>query len=413
MGGGISRLSEKQKVAMAIFVSALGYFVDVYDIALFSIVRVASLKDLGLVGDQLLQTGAYLINAQMIGMLIGGLFWGVLGDKVGRIQVLFGSILLYSVANIANAFVVSVDQYAVCRFFAGIGITLVSELLSKELRGFGTTIVATVGVLGAVVAALVGDLFHWQTAYIIGGTMGLVLLLMRVSVADSGLFQTVKSKREIKRGDLRLFLTSGSRMGRYLCCIVTGIPGWYASGIIITFSPELGSALGIVGGVKASTATLCYATAMACGDLCSGLLSHYFKSRKKVIVSFLITGFATAFAILNIEHSSALFFYSLCIPLGFCMGYWAVYITSAAEQFGTNIRATVTTSIPNFVRGSVVLLTVFLTSLKGAGFGIVASAQLIGVLVAAAAFCSLYFFRETYGVDLDFVESDDGIEVIE
>ena len=181
--------------------------VDMYDLFLFSINRVSSLKSLHISGEQLLADGIMLLNLQMAGMLIGGIFWGIMGDKKGRLSVLFGSILIYSIANIGNGFVTTVTQYAVLRFIAGFGlagelgagITLVTEILPKERRGYGTTLVATVGIMGALLAYFVSHLFDWRTAYFIGGGLGLILMILRVRVFESGMFMKLKEKN-IKTG---------------------------------------------------------------------------------------------------------------------------------------------------------------------------------------------------------------------
>lgn len=411
MSANVSRLSPKQKTNIAILVAALGYFVDVYDLVLFSIVRVDSLKYLGVSGDELLSYGVYLLNMQMIGMLLGGVLWGIWGDKRGRIQVLFGSILLYSLANIGNAFVTSVGQYALLRFIAGLGlageigagITLVSELMSKEARGYGTTIVATVGVSGAIAAGLIGDVCDWRTAYIIGGVMGLLLLLIRVSVSESGLFDAVCRHENITRGDLRLLLGSSERVVRYLSCIMVGVPIWFVVGIIVTFSPEIGAALGITDPIKVPRAVFCYSIGITIGDLASGLMSQLLQSRKKAIAVFLAMAFLLSMIILNLKGVSAATFYQFLVPLGFFIGYWAVFVTTAAEQFGTNLRATVTTTAPNFVRGTTVLMTFAFNSLKGQ-FGVLQSAQMVGILVCGIASLALWKMRETYACDLNFIE---------
>src|SRR5678815_49497 len=135
---------------LAVIVAALGYFVDIYDLLIFGIVRADSLKSIGIAPDAQLGPTQLILNTQMIALLLGGILWGVLGDKRGRISVLFGSIILYSLANIANGFVHTVPQYAAARFLAGLGlagelgggITLVSESLDEKTRGHGTTIVA-------------------------------------------------------------------------------------------------------------------------------------------------------------------------------------------------------------------------------------------------------------------------------
>lgn len=409
----LSKLSLNQKTNIAVLVAALGYFVDVYDLVLFSIVRVESLKSLGISGEALLSNGVYLLNMQMAGMLLGGIIWGVWGDKRGRIQVLFGSILLYSLANIANAYVTSVSQYALLRFVAGLGlageigagITLVSELMSKEARGYGTTIVATVGVSGAVAAGLFGDLFHWRTAYIIGGVMGLMLLVLRVSVSESGLFDAVRKHDHIVRGDLRLLFGSLERAVRYLNCIVIGIPIWFVVGILVTFSPEIGAALGVSGDIKVSSAVLYSYIGFTIGDLASGLVSQLWQSRKKTMLVFLLFTCGTSLLLLNLHGITPQTFYAVLIPIGFFGGYWAVFVTSAAEQFGTNLRATVTTTAPNFVRGTTVLMTLLFNYLKP-HIGVLASAQTVCFIVALLALLSLWKLAETFACDLNFIEDD-------
>ena len=404
---------DKTKVKFAVIVAALGYFVDVYDLVLFSILRVDSLKSLGLSGAELMSTGVSLLNTQMIGMLLGGLLWGLWGDKRGRIQVLFGSILLYSLANIANAFVSSTDAYLVCRFIAGVGlageigagITLVSELMPKETRGIGTTIVATVGVTGAIFAALVGDLTDWRTAYIIGGVMGLLLLLLRVAVCESGIFSSVKERADVARGDLRMLFNSRERFTRLITCLLSGVPIWFVVAILVTFSPELGTALGITEPLKGSKSVLFIYIGVAAGDLASGLLSQLLKSRKKTIALFLLFNAPLILILLNSSGKSSSFYYTMLMAIGFFTGYWAVFISTAAEQFGTNLRATVATSAPNFVRGFVVPVTLLFEYLK-TPLGIVGSAQVVGMMTFALAGLALIKMRETFGIDLDFLEED-------
>jgi MFS transporter, putative metabolite:H+ symporter len=399
-----------KNIKVAVLVAALGYFVDVFDIVLFSIVRVASLKDLGLSGDELLSSGVLLLNMQLIGMLLGGIVWGVLGDKLGRIQVLFGSILLYSVANIANAFVDTVPFYALWRFLAGFGlageigagITLVSELMSKESRGIGTTVVATVGVMGAVFAAGVGEEFNWRTCYFVGGVMGLLLLLLRVSVNESGIFSSIVEEKEIVKGNFKLLFSSKERTLRYLSCVLIGLPIWFLVGILVTFSPEIGKALGVSDIVSSRSVFYSY-IGFTLGDLASGLFSQLIKSRKKAIFIFILMTFLSCAVILLMPLESANSFYWLLIPAGFFGGYWAVFVTTASEQFGTNLRATVTTTAPNFVRGAAVLLTLSFNYLKPM-VGVVASAQIVGTASCVVAFLALRMLKETFFVDLDFIE---------
>ena len=347
----------KSIINTTVLVSALGYFVDIYDLVLFSIVRVPSLNDLGIVGEENLKTGFFLLNIQMTGMLIGGIIWGIWGDKKGRLSVLFGSIFLYSVANIANAFVTSIDAYAVLRLIAGIGlagelgaaVTLVSEILPKELRGYGTAVVAAIGVSGAVAAGLIADSFHWQTAYLIGGILGLILLIMRIRMFESGMFKTVKQSNVSKGNFLKLF-TSKERFFRYINCVLIGLPIWFVIGVLVTSSPEFSKVLKVQGNILTAGKPIMFAyIGLIMGDFTSGFLSQLIKSRKKVVGIFLILSLIFILVYLFSHNISVTFFYATCVALGFAIGYWAVFVTIGSEQFGTNLRATVTTTVPNFI----------------------------------------------------------------
>lgn len=401
----------RRAINLSVLVAALGYFVDIYDLILFSIIRVRSLQDLQIPPERLLDTGALLLNMQMGGMLVGGLFWGILGDKRGRLSVLFGSIFMYSAANIANAFVGSVEQYAILRFIAGVGlagelgagITLVSEVMSKETRGYGTTIVASVGITGAVVAALVGDLFGWRVAYIVGGCMGIALLLLRIGVYESGMFEQVKASERTTRGNFFTLFGTRERAIKYLSVILIGVPIWYVVAILVTFSPELGKAMGMATPPNAGRAVMFCYIGLAVGDLASGMLSQVMRSRKKVALIFLLLTTAMIGIYFLPGPKSLTTFYWLCVGLGFATGYWAIFVTIASEQFGTNIRATATTTVPNFVRGAVVPLTLAFQALKGP-IGIVTSGALVGAFALVLAFFALRGLEETFGKDLDYVE---------
>lgn len=397
---------------LAVLVAALGYFVDIYDLLLFGIVRRPSLIDLGVAKDQLLDVGVFLDNMQMGAMLLGGILWGVLGDKRGRLSVLFGSIILYSLANIANGFIQTVPQYAAARFVAGIGlagelgagITLVAESLPKESRGFGTTIVATVGITGAIVAAAVGKLTDWRTSYFIGGGLGLMLLLLRVGVFESGIFQRTKAT-EVSRGNFFRLFTSPARLRRYASVILVGIPIWFCVGILVKFCDALGAALHMVVLPDPAMAILFCYVGLAVGDLSSGVLSQLLQSRKRAVFAFLtFTTLALVFYFLVGPRSLRLF-YLACGFIGFGTGYWAVFVTVAAEQFGTNLRATATTTAPNFVRGATVPMTLTFTALKAhESLGVAGAALVVGIPVMILAFISLSMLDETYGKELDFVE---------
>lgn len=406
------RVSWKRDILnVTVIVSALGYFVDIYDLVLFSIVRVASLRELGVPEDQLMDVGVRLLNMQMTGMLVGGVVWGILGDKIGRVSVMFGSIILYSLANIANGLVTDVETYAWLRLIAGIGlagelgaaITLVSETLSKETRGIGTSVVAGVGVSGALLAAAVGKYASWQVAYITGGVLGLALLTLRVKLLESGIFDKTKSSKDVRRGDFSMLFSNLERFGRYIDCILIGIPLWFVVGILITFSPEICAALGATGLVSAGDAIFwCYA-GLVVGDIGSGVLSQKLRSRKKTLWIFLTASAVMAAVFLLSNGMSPEYYYGVCFLTGCAVGYWAIFVTIASEQFGTNLRATVTTTVPNFVRGSVVLVTTAFTLLK-AEVGIITSALTVGMVCFVMGFFALRRIEESFGKDLNFHE---------
>lgn len=396
----------------AVLVASLGYFVDIYDLLLFSIVRVPSLQSMGLSGQEITDSGIFLLNVQMIGLLVGGIFWGILGDKRGRLSVLFGSIFMYSTANIANGFVDTVEAYAFWRFVAGFGlagelgagITLVAEIMPKEKRGYATTIVAAVGVSGAVAAYFVAQYFDWRTSFFIGGGLGISLLLLRFGVAESGMFGKANT-HHTSRGDFFSLFTNYERFIKYLRCIVIGVPLWFVVGILITLSPEFGKVLNVRGDVNAGAAVACCYAGLVLGDIASGLLSQILKSRIKVIYTYLFLSIVSISAYFLLHDISLFAFYSICLFLGFSVGYWVIFMTIATEQFGTNIRATVTTTVPNFVRGAVVPLSLLFQYLKGIFNGsLIQAGIVVGVLSLVLAFWALHQMEETFTKDLDYLE---------
>jgi MFS family permease len=409
--------SHNRGVITAIIVAALGYFVDIYDLILFGVVRIDSLTSLGLSGDALTNVGSMLINAQMAGMLVGGILWGVLGDKRGRLAVLFGSIFLYSAANIANGFVQDTTTYGILRFVAGIGlagelgagITLVAELMRKETRGIGTTIIASFGLLGAVAASLVGGynwnlgIENWRVAYFVGGGLGLGLLVLRINVYESGMFQSMKNT-EVSKGDFFQLFGNRPTFFKYLHCILIGIPIWYIIGLLVFFSPEISRAQGIVAPIKAGTSVMLAYLGLCIGDICCGALSQLVKSRKRAVLVFMLISLAaSAYYIFLMRDVGSVHFYAVCFLLGFGGGYWAVFVTIGSDQFGTNLRATVTTTVPNFVRGSLVLVTLGYEALRPSGHELRAAA-IVGLACFALAFYGLYFLHETFGKDLNYFE---------
>jgi putative MFS transporter len=412
-GSQINRMTapeNNKNLFFLILVASLGYFVDIYDLLLFLIIKNKSLASLGVPPDKITETGLTLMNWQMAGLLIGGIFWGVLGDKKGRLSVLFGSIIMYSIANIANGFVTSIPMYAAFRFIAGVGlagelgagITLVSESMSKEKRGYGTMMVAGIGLMGAVGAYIVGDLFEWRTAFFVGGGLGIFLLLLRFGVFESGMFEKM-AKKNVVKGNFFMLFSSRKRFFRYLNCILIAVPLWYVVGILVGIAPVFGKALGAVDVLDNGKGVMFTYIGISLGDFISGALSQVFKTRKKVVfVSITLTFIAMLVYLLNTGWTANQF-YILCVFFGLFTGYWVVFVTMSAEHFGTNLRATVTTSVPNMVRGSLILVTILFQFLASK-FGVVNAGLIVAVLTVSIAYIALYNLDETYGRDLNFVE---------
>ena len=399
-------------LSVPVIVAALGYFVDIYDLLLFGIVRIPSLTAMGLNEQQLSAQGASILNWQMTGLLLGGILWGVLGDKKGRLSVLFGSILTYSLANIACGFVQTPEQYKILRFIAGIGlagelgagITLVSEILPKQLRAIGTSMVAGIGLCGAIVAYFVAESFDWRIAYFIGGGLGITLLLLRIGVFESGIFKHIQKQGNISKGNFFAFFTNKRRLILYLKCIAIGLPTWFVIGILSTFSNEFGKALGIVTPIKPGLAIMWCYVGLATGDLASGFISHALRSRKKAVACMMLFTLIGACIYLFTGIQSAALLYFICLWMGLGIGYWAMFVTIGAEQFGTNLRATAATTIPNMVRGTVVLMTMLYAWGKPS-LGVIAAASIVGIISFALGFYAVLTIPETHGRDLDFLEA--------
>jgi len=396
--------------SIPVLVASLGYFVDIYDLLLFSIIRVPSLKSLGLT-DALLDTdGKFILNLQMTGLLLGGILWGMMGDKKGRLSVLFGSIVLYSLANIANGFVQNVTQYGWCRFIAGIGlagelgagITLVSELISKEKRGIATSIVAGVGLSGAILAYFISKTFDWRICYFIGGGLGFCLLILRVSVFESGMYKSVQ-KQKVSKGNFLMFFTHGKRFKKYLLSILIGLPTWYVIGLLITFSKEFGEKFGIQGKIEPGKSVMLAYVAISLADLLIGLVSQGLKSRKKALYIFYVITIIGIVLYFLQQNGTVTGMYAICMLLGFGTGFWALFVTMAAEHFGTNLRATAATTVPNMVRGSLPLIIMLFKWLTP-NFGYINAGAITGFIVMTISFIAVMMTEETFGKDLNFLE---------
>jgi putative MFS transporter len=404
--------------SLPVIVAALGYFVDIYDLLLFTIVREPSLAGIGVqLSDsvQVIAASTKIINWQMVGLLIGGVLWGTIGDKKGRLSVLFGSIALYSVANFATGFVQTVDQYAWARFIAGIGlagelgagITLVSELLPKEKRGVGTSLVAGIGLFGAVFAYFVYKLTNdWRLCYMIGGGLGIGLLLLRISVTESGMFHSLKEQVGIQKGNFFMFFNNKKRFKKYLLAILIGLPTWYVIGILVNLSNRFAGALYGENKIESGRAIMFAYVGIAIGDILIGLVSQYFKSRKKALLSFYLLCMACLVFFYSSYNNSDASMYLICGLLGFSTGFWAIFITMGAEQFGTNLRATAATTIPNMVRGALPLINLMFLNLfqQTWGWSLIQSGIITGLIIMSITMIAFYFTEETFHKDLDFVE---------
>lgn len=417
--------NSSKSINKIVIVAALGYFVDIYDLLLFGVERVESLNSI--LSEQFPnlhpslkkslndQYGKLLLNWQMFGMLLGGVFWGILGDKKGRLSVLFGSILVYSIANILNGLIHSTDAYIVLRFVSGFGlagelgagITLVSESMSKEKRGYGTMIVATVGVFGAVVAGFMGDVItNWRYSFFIGGGMGLALLVLRIGVFESGMYDAIKKEDHIKKGNILQLFSNINSLKKYLCVIFVTVPVWYVMGTLVLFSPELTEMMGLPEKSVTAGRSIMYAYAgITIGDIFSGLISQILKSRKKSLALFLSLTTLGVVLYFIFGGKSVVVFYTIVTFIGFATGYWAVFISTASELFGTNIRATATTTAPNFVRASTIFIT-FLLNLVIAVLDVdkLLATKITGAIIISIGFIALFFLEETFGKDLNYVE---------
>lgn len=399
---------------LAVIVGALGYFVDVYDLLLFSIIRIPSLKSLGVSMEDIDKTD--ILNIQMIGLLIGGIIWGILGDKKGRLKVLFASIILYSLGSIANGFVHNVNQYAVVRFITGLGlagelgagITLVSEIMPKEKRGLATSLVAGIGLSGAVFAYFIKVQFGsspegWRTCYFIGGGLGFLLLLLRVGVLESGMYKSIEGK-EVRRGAFVMLLNNGKRFKKYITAILIALPNWFVIGILLTFSNKFASLMKVRDPIDPGKAIMVAYAAISVGDILIGFVSQWFKSRKISLWIFHVITVVGVIWFFNLQGASGSTVYWVCVVLGFGTGFWAMFVTMAAEQFGTNIRATVATTVPNMARGSLALVALLFKSLIPSQ-GYFKSGWITGIIVFAIAFLALALTEETYGKELNYIEA--------
>ena len=402
--------SNRRNIIFLVIVASFGYFVDIYDLVIFSIVRIQSFHDIGIPVADMRRGGEYVLNMQMGGLLLGGIIWGIIGDKFGRIKVLFGSILLYSFANMANAYVSNINSYAIVRFIAGLGlagelgagITLVSESMHKDKRGYGTMMVAVIGVLGALVAFYVATHFDWRNAYLVGGGIGILLLALRVGTFESGLYKNTTGKN-IAKGKFSMLFATRERALRYLYCILIGLPIWFVVGIFVTQAPEFGKALGSPDTLSAGKGIMFTYIGISLGDLLAGLLAQLTRSRKLAVFIFQVLIIISSVWYLSSTGITQEKFHWLAFFLGLGVGYWATFVTISSEQFGTNLRATVTTTSPNFVRGALIPST-FLFEFFVRRYNIITAGYIMIILLTVIALFALSQLKESFNKDLNYLE---------
>jgi MFS transporter, putative metabolite:H+ symporter len=409
----------------AVVVAALGYFVDIYDLLLFTIVRKPSIASILVANGNTPGTPEFdklvgiasttIIDYQMIGLLIGGIVWGVLADKKGRLSVLFASIIIYSIANFMTGYAATINQYAWYRFVAGLGlagelgagIALVSELLPKDKRGIGTSLVAGIGLSGAVVAYFVHYVtLDWRLCYKIGGVLGMALLVLRVKVSESGMFAKTKV-HEITKGNFFMFFTNVQRFKKYMLSILIGLPTWYVIGILINRSDGFAKELYGSTTIDSGRAIMFAYAGISLGDIAIGLVSQQLKSRKKALFIFYgLTVVCIALFFGGLVTSNWLM-YTMCFMLGFSTGFWAIFVTIGAEQFGTNLRATAATTIPNMVRGSLPVINwlCFTQFQKKMQLSLLTSGIYTAIIVIAITLVAAWFIDETFHKDLDYLET--------
>lgn len=400
----------RSHVWIIIMVASLGYFIDIYDLVIFSIVRIESFKDIGIAEINMRTDGQYVLNMQMGGLLIGGIIWGVIGDKFGRLKVLFGSIILYSVANFANGFVQDIHSYAIIRFIAGIGlagelgagVTIVSETMSKDKRGYGTMAIAAIGVLGALAAFYISEAFHWRNAFFVGGGMGILLLFLRIGTFESGMFQQ-SLKTNMQRGDLKMLFNNKERFSRFIYVLLIGLPIWFVVGVLVTQAPEFGKALGATELLSAGKGIMFTYIGISVGDIFAGLFAQFTKSRKLTVFIFQILIIVSSVWYLSSTGITSEKFMWLAFFMGFGVGYWATFVTIASEQFGTNLRATVTTTAPNFVRGALIPSTLLFQFFVN-HYGLINAAYIMIFLLSGIAIYALTRLKESFNKDLNYIE---------
>jgi MFS family permease len=398
-------------VALGIIVSALGFFVDLYDIMALAAIGENSLKDIGVSENAIKGNLNYLQSMQMFGMLIGGFLWGIVGDKYGRLKVLFGSIILYSAFTLLNAFVTNTGQYVACRFLAGLGlagelgagITLVSEQMKKEKRGLGPAIIAGFGVLGAIVAVIVGKNYDWKTVYIVGGVLGFLLLILRFGVVESGLFKMAKLAKASK-GNFLIILRNKNYLKKFICILLVGIPGWFVNGVMMQFSNYISKSMGMDPIPDKGKVIIFFFVALSLGDVLGGLVSQWLKSRKKSIYIFLFAHLLMLLLFFTVARTSVQLYYAIFAGLGLTVGFVIQLFTLAAENFGTNIRTLVTSSGLNLVRGWVIPLGALFAWMNGPLHIIEwKSVAIIAFSVALVSLLALTQLDETFHNDLEFV----------
>ncbi len=220
------------------------------------------------------------------------------------------------------------------------------------------------------------------------------------------MFKNVKEQEGIQRGNFFMFLNNSKRFKKYFLAILIGLPTWYVIGVLVNLSNRFAKEMYGDNHIESGRAIMYAYVGIAIGDILIGLVSQYFKSRKKALLSFYLLSMVALVLFFSNYNNSDARMYGICGLLGFSTGFWAIFITMGAEQFGTNLRATAATTIPNMVRGALPLINLMFLDLfqKNWGWGLLQSGIVTGCVVMSITMVAFYFTEETFHKDLNYVE---------
>jgi MFS transporter, putative metabolite:H+ symporter len=388
----------------SLFLIGCGYFIDIFDLVLFSTLRISSFEELKIT-DPTYWTVVFF-NLQMTGILVGGIFWGKMADIKGRSWSFMGTILVFSIANIINGLTSSLTVYGICRFIAGFGlagemgsgIALICEKVPDEKRSLYLGFVSSLGCIGAVLSGWLGDIVYWRYLFIGSGFAGILLTLLRKNLLEPDLFRKTATLN-IPRGQWKTLFQSPPDLIRFILLIFLGIPMWYIIGILWSFSTEMTSTIGL-NIFTSGQAILWGYVGVWMGDMLMPFVSQFLKSRIFTIQICLIMMLLGVIYLFQFQPHSLLSFQLTHIFLGFTIGYWAVYATLCGESFGTNIRALTSTSLPSLIRFSSIPMMIIYQ--YGRDENELNIALGMGLTVLCISMITTYFIKDTFQKDIDF-----------